>query len=187
MSSQPYSIPEFADALRAIVAETTDEAAILARALPLAKRAAADRRWLLDDMYEADPDLGFGTTLLHAEADNSLFLVVDSWLPGRGVRPHDHGTWAIVVGVTGTERNVFWRREDDGSVPGHARLSPVRDVQIGPGDGVAMASGEIHSVTNETRETTLSFHVYGRHLNYTGRSQFDVEGEREIPFIIEMS
>ena len=28
-----------------------------------------------------------------------------AWLPGRGTPPHDHGTWAIVVGVEGEERN----------------------------------------------------------------------------------
>ena len=48
-----------------------------------------------------------------------------------------------------------------------------------------MKTGEIHSVENRTQETTLSFHVYGRHLNHTGRSQFDIENGLEIPFIIE--
>ncbi len=136
-------------------------------------------------MYIADPELGFGTTLLHAEPDNSLFIVVDSWLPGRGVRPHDHGTWAVVVGITGTERNIFWERTDDGSRSGYAELSKIREENISEGDVVVMRMGEIHSVVSETDKTTLSFHVYGRHLNHTGRSQFDTERKLEIPFIIE--
>lgn len=93
--------------------------------------------------------------MLHVELDNSLFIVVDSWLPGRGVRPHHHGTWAVVDGVKGTERNVFWERTDGGSRPGHD-------------------------------ETPLSFHVYGKHLNYTDRSHYDTDTNLQIPFKIEI-
>ena len=180
-----YLIDEFVADVLAITAETSDEEEILSRVAPLAKRAAAETGWRNDDMYIADPELGFGSTLLHAEPDNSLFIVVDSWLPGRGVRPHDHGTWAVVVGVTGPEHNVFWERMDDGSDSGHAELRKLREEIFSIGDVAGMKTGEIHSVENRTDETTLSFHVYGRHLNFTGRSQFDVENNLEIPFVIE--
>lgn len=185
MDSAEYTITEFVKDLRTIVTNTEDETEILSQVQPLACRAAGERSWLREKMYIADLDLGFGTTLLHAEPDNSLFVVVDSWLPTRGVRPHDHGTWAVVVGITGTERNVFWKRVDDGSRPGYAKLRKVREEEITESGAVAMHTGEIHSVVNHTDETTLSFHVYGRHLNYTGRSQFDTEKNLEIPFIIE--
>lgn len=185
MESAKYTIARFVQDLRTIVNNTDDEPTILSQVQPLACRVGGGRSWLREEMYIADPELGFGTTLLHAEPDNSLFIVVDSWLPGRGVRPHDHGTWAVVVGVTGTERNIFWERTDDGSRPGYAELSKIREEEISESGVVAMRTGEIHSVVNETDETTLSFHVYGRHLNYTGRSQFDTERNLEIPFIIE--
>ena len=182
---QNYSIEEFVSDALAIAAETSDEDEILSQIAPLAQRAAADPNWRNDDMYIADPELGFGSTLLHAESDNSLFVVVDSWLPGRGVRPHDHGTWAVVVGITGPEHNIFWKRVDDRSQENHAELKKLREEVISIGDVACMNTGEIHSVENRTDETTLSFHVYGRHLNFTGRSQFDVENNLEIPFIIE--
>ena len=185
MEFAKYTITRFVKDLRTIVNDTGDETTILSQVQPLACRAVGERSWLREEMYMADPELGFGTTLLHSEPDNSLFVVVDSWLPGRGVRPHDHGTWAVVVGVTGTERNVFWKRTDDGSRPGYAELSKIREEEISEGDVVAMSTGEIHSVVNETDETTLSFNVYGRHLNYIGRSQFDTDKNLEIPFIIE--
>jgi predicted metal-dependent enzyme (double-stranded beta helix superfamily) len=129
--------------------------------------------------------LGFGTTLLHVEADQSLFVVVDSWLPGRGVRPHDHDTWAVVVGVEGEERNLFWRRLDDASRPGHAELECCGEQRIGAGEVLLMPSGGIHSVINEGQSTSLSFHVYGRHLNHTRRRQFDPELKLELPFVID--
>ena len=88
-------------------------------------------------------------------------------------------------GVTGPETNTFWERTDSGSVEGHARLRVIDRKTISTGDAVAMKTGEIHSVQNDTDEPTLSFHFYGRHLNFTGRSQFDTDNEREIPFLLE--
>ncbi|MEX6501012.1 hypothetical protein [Pseudomonas zhanjiangensis] len=185
MTMQAYSLEAFVADLRQIVAATTDEAEILERVGPLARRAVAEGDWLRPAMYEADPALGFGTTLLHVEPDQSLFVVVDSWLPGRGVRPHDHDTWAVVVGVDGVERNRFWQRLDDASRPGYAELRCIGEQSIQPGEAILMPSGGIHCVTNETQRTSLSFHVYGRHLNHTQRRQFDPQNNLELPFIIE--
>ena len=138
-----YAIDEFVGDVLRIMGETEDEKEIVSRVAPLAQRAAADTRWRDDDMYIADPELGFGSTLLHAEADNSLFVVVDSWLPGRGVRPHDHGTWAVVVGVTGPEHNIFWERIDDGSSANHAELKKLREEVISIGDVELGPAGKI--------------------------------------------
>jgi predicted metal-dependent enzyme (double-stranded beta helix superfamily) len=182
-----YSIQNFISDVIKIMSETEDESVILERVSPLAMRAAVETDWRNDSMYRVDSNDGFGTTLLHAESDDSLFIVVDCWLPGRGVRPHEHGTWAVVVGVTGVERNTFWDRTDDGSKEGFARLSKLKDHRISGGEVICMKTGEIHSVQNETDEITLTFHVYGRHLNSTGRSQFDVENDREIPFSIKIA
>lgn len=182
---QNYPLDEFISDVLSIMAETESESEVLAEVAPLAQRVAADPGWRSEAMMIADPGLGYGSTLLHAEPDNSLFIVVDSWLPGRGVRPHDHGTWAVVVGVTGPEHNIFWERIDDDSKANQARLKKTREEIISRGDVACMRTGEIHSVENRTAETTLSFHVYGRHLNTTGRSQFDLDNNLEIPFVIE--
>ena len=45
----------------------------------------------------------------------------------------------------------------------------------------------IHSVVNETDRVTVSLHVYGKHPNYTGRSQFDPEERAEKAFIFKSS
>lgn len=185
MTAAEDALEDFVADLRRILGETEDEAAILAQVQPLARRFAGERHWLREAMYDADSALGFGTTLLHAEDDHSLFVVVDSWLPGRGVPPHDHATWAVVVGVDGSERNIFWQRLDDASRPGYAELRRIGEQCIAPGQVLAMPSGSIHSVINETPHTSLSFHVYGRHLNHAARRQFDPEHHRELPFIID--
>ena len=44
----------------------------------------------------------------------------------------------------------------------------------------------IHSVVNETARVTLSLHVYGKHVNYTTRSQFDPRLETETTYIVKV-
>jgi hypothetical protein len=45
----------------------------------------------------------------------------------------------------------------------------------------------IHSVWNVGKNVSMSLHTYGRHINYTGRSEFDVEHKRERPFMIKVA
>jgi predicted metal-dependent enzyme (double-stranded beta helix superfamily) len=122
--------------------------------------------------------------LLHEEADHSLAVFAIAWLPGRGAPPHNHGAWAVVAGVDGLETNTFWQRLDDGSRPGYAEISKNGEKVFGPGEVVAFLPHDIHSVTNETPAVTVSLHVYGKHLNYTARSQYDATARTETPFLI---
>jgi predicted metal-dependent enzyme (double-stranded beta helix superfamily) len=48
---------------------------------------------------------------------------------------------------------------------------------------LAMPTGMIHQVWNQTAAVTVSLHIYGRHINHTGRSQFDVKNDAELPFV----
>ena len=89
---------------------------------------------------------------------------------------------AVIVGVDGPEKNTFWERTDDRSRPGHADLHKIGEKIFDTGDVVAMPAGSIHSVVNETDRITLSFHVYGRHLNHAVRSQYDPSAHVEKPF-----
>lgn len=185
MTESPFTLERFIAALRLTVEVAVDEADLLAQMTPLVRRFASETHWRRPDMYHADTEQGFGTTVLHVEADQSLFVVVDSWLPGRGVQPHDHDTWAVVAGLEGIEYNRFWQRLDDGRRPGHARLRCSGERQICPGEVLTMPRGAIHSVSNPGERTSLSLHVYGRHLNYTARRRFDPERELEQAFRID--
>lgn len=176
-----YGLRSFVDELRAIALHATDEGAILARVKPLVGELALSKEWLLPRHYEALEDQGNGVHLLHEEPDHSLAVVAVCWLPGRETPPHNHGTWAVVAGVDGSERNIFWRRLDDGTREGYAELERIGEKAIGVGEVLAMPTGTIHSVANDTSATTLSLHVYGRHLNFSPRFQFDVEGRKESP------
>ena len=109
-----------------------------------------------------------------------------AWLPGRGPAPHNHGTWAVVAGVDGAETNISWERSTTGRGPG-TRGAKRERADLGPGDVLTFLPGAIHSVVNHTREVTVSLHVYGFNINFTPRSQFDVEQGLERPVTLRMT
>ena len=185
MAIRTYMLNDFVKDLRTITAETDDPQDIIIRVSPLAERLATAKDWLQPEHYTCDPEQGFGVHLLHEEPDHTLAVFAIAWLPGRGAPPHNHGTWAVVAGVDGLEKNIFWKRLDDGSQPGYAKLKLNGEKIFGLGDVVAFLPHEIHSVVNDGEHVTVSLHVYGKHLNYTGRSQFDVTKNTETAFIIK--
>lgn len=187
MNTEGYSIQNLVTDLRQVCRQFTDEREIVGAVRPLAHRAAlAKADWLKERMYNADPTHGFGVYLLHEEPDHALAVLAVSWHPRRGTPPHDHGTWGVVAAVDGPEKNEFFERIDDRSRRGYAELRKIGEKVCAPGDVVAMPRGVIHSVSNVTDAITVSLHIYGRHINYTGRSQFDLEAKTETPFILDV-
>ena len=181
-----YTLAQFVTDLRAIAASTQDPGEIAGRVRPLTSELALARTWLQPAHYACDPEQGFGVHVLHEEPDHALFVIAAAWLPGRGVAPHNHGTWAVVAGVDGDERNVFWKRLDDGSRPGHAQIRKQGEKVFGPGDVLTLLPGAIHSVVNDTSQVTVSLHVYGYNLNLATRSQFDPERDLEQPVSLKL-
>jgi len=188
LSTSPYSIPDLVADLKRICAEAADEKEVLSRVRPLAERAArAKESWLKPHHFVADAEQGFGVSLLHEEPDHSLAVFAISWLPDRGTPPHDHGTWAVVAGVDGLEKNEFYERADDRSRKGYAELKRIGGRSFDVGEVVAMPAGTIHSVWNETSKVTVSLHIYGRHINHTARSQFDADKRTETPYLVKVA
>ena len=50
-----------------------------------------------------------------------------------------------------------------------------------------MPTGMIHQVWNQTDAVTISLHIYVRHINHTGRSQFDAKNDTEQPFVTRIA
>jgi predicted metal-dependent enzyme (double-stranded beta helix superfamily) len=184
--TESYPLEQYVNDLKAIVAETSDEGEIIRQVGPLAQRVVADKSWLQPKHYETDSEQGFGVHLLHEEADHSLAVILVNWLPGRGTPPHDHGTWAVVAGIEGVEHNVRYKRLDDRSDPDYAELAVKEDFAANEGELVCIRTGGIHKVTNETDRMTLSLHTYGRHINHTNRSQFDLDTNARTEFIVRV-
>lgn len=88
----------------------------------------------------------------------SLYLVSD----GIGVAgaPHEHGTWAIIVGIRGREANRLYAR-----VAGDRRNATYeRETVVGPGEAFVLPADAIHSTHVVGDEPTYHLHLYGRPL-----------------------
>lgn len=186
VTADASAVTAFVKELRAVAASTRDDSEIVARVRPLASRLALDRSWIERTFWECDEEQGFGVHLLHEELDHTLAVFVAAWLPGRGAPPHNHGTWAVIAGVDGQETNVFWKRLDDGTRPGYAEIVEQGRKVFGPGEVVSFLPESIHSVVNEGDRVTLSLHIYGKHLNYSTRWQFDPRAKREMPIVLRI-
>lgn len=180
-SEEAYSVGDLVRDLRGIVAATSDEREIVKRVMPLARRIGGGPDLRRKEFYDCDPEQGFAINILHEEPDHSLLVEAIVWLPGRGVKPHNHRTWGVVVGLDGLETNVNWQRRDDGSRPGYADLVARHEIAVGPGDVVAFLPDDIHSVRNDGATPTLSLHIYGKSLAHIDRSEFDPDAKVERP------
>ena len=187
MPEQAYDVESYVRDIRAIVASETDSSTITNRIKPLAKKLAAAPGWMKDEYRTADESQGFGVHLLHEEDNHDLAVFVLTWLPDRGTLPHNHLTWAVVAGIEGEEYEVEWRRLDDGSKEGYAKLEKTGDATLRPGDVSACKPDAIHSVWNTGDKLSISLHTYGRHINFTGRSEFDPENDVERPFKVNVA
>ena len=182
-----YSVDDYVADLRRIAAETTDQSEIFEKLGPCAQALVADKSWLKPEYYVVDKEQGFGIHVLHEEPDHSLAVFMVSWEPHNGVAPHDHGTWALIVGVEGIERNTSYARLDDRGRDGYAEIEVKSEVEAGPGDLICMKNGGIHSVRNDSDAVTLSLHTYGRHVNYTERSVYGPENNSAEAFKLKIA
>ena len=92
---------------------------------------------------------------------------------GRRTPPHNHGTWAAIMVLAGTERNHVYRREADGT------LTYERRVDLTPGDILYMPAEAVHVVECLGDEDVIGLHVYGGNVLGLERSMWDPDTVRE--------
>ena len=121
--------------------------------------------------------------LLQEDPDGRFAIYLLALNPGNATKPHDHTTWAVVTAVEGQELNRVYRRLDDGSVPGQARLELEREVMVEPGQGIALMPEDIHSIHTAGTLPTRHLHVYGLALERLDQRQgFDPESGTVQPY-----
>jgi predicted metal-dependent enzyme (double-stranded beta helix superfamily) len=123
----------------------------------------ADRRDLfpLDD-FPVGPDDGNGVIYRLSEDDDHRFaLYASTGMPGKSVPPHNHTTWAVIVGVHGEEHNILYERVDDGSEPGIGEVCQTGEITVSFGCGVTLMPDDIHSISVIGEEKTVHLHMYG--------------------------
>lgn len=73
---------------------------------------------------------------------------------GRRTPPHDHGTWATILLLSGAEKNTLYRT-DNGS------LRKAGEVTLAPGSILSMRADTAHVAECIGDQPTIGLHVYG--------------------------
>ncbi|MBM3489963.1 MAG: cysteine dioxygenase [Alphaproteobacteria bacterium] len=129
----------------------------------------ADRSLFPPEHFPLNPDGGNVAYRLSEDADHRFALYVSTGKTGRETPPHDHTTWAVIVGIKGKEHNRFYRRADDRSQPGKGRVVEVDRATVEHGTGVTLMPEDIHSIHLEGEPPTLMVHMYGLALDHLHR------------------
>ena len=73
---------------------------------------------------------------------------------GRRTPPHDHGTWAVILVLSGKEKNTLYRRGDEG-------LRTASEVTLERGAILPMRAEAAHVAECLGDEPAIGLHVYG--------------------------
>ena len=138
----------------------------------------AQKRALFDERAFPPPDRDGISNFykLSIDEDDRYALYLSVGRKGRETPPHNHTTWAVIVGMSGEEENRIYARSDDGSVDGKADLKQIDSRILRADDGLAYMPDAIHSIHVISDEPTRHFHMYGTALHaLPDRVQFDTE------------
>lgn len=114
--------------------------------------------------------------LLSEDDDHRFALYLSTGLPGRSSPPHNHTTWAVIVGIDGEEENRIYERLDDGSEPGRGEVKVKDKFVVKEGTGICFMPDDVHSIHVVSDVPTRNFHMYGMSVEHLPeRVKFDVE------------
>ena len=120
---------------------------------------------------------------LAEDSDGRLALYLSSGQPGKASPAHNHTTWAIIAGVSGSERNYLYHREAT-DIPATERLKLEKTFDVEPGKAITLLPDDVHSIEFVGSEPGLHLHFYGLALEHLhDRVSFSsLEGGSLLPF-----
>lgn len=138
----------------------------------------AKHKNLFCETHFPNPEPGQAAKLyLLSEDENAQFpLYLTCALPGGNVRPHNHGTWAVVAGLDGCEENSLYDRVEGGAEPGPSRIALAKKQRVHDGESIELMPDDIHSVATPGDIPRRHFHMYGVSLErLPKRLAFDMD------------
>ena len=102
---------------------------------------------------------------LSEDEDHRFALYGSVGAAGKSVPPHNHTTWAVVVGVHGDELNRFYEQISGQAKPGYALLEETGRFIVQHGNGVFFMPNDVHSISTDDTGPTLHLHMYGLALD----------------------
>ena len=128
--------------------------------------------------FPINDDGGSAVYRISEDSDHRYALYASVGAAGKSVPPHNHTTWAVIVGVYGDELNRFYERTDDASKEGYAELKETGSFVVQHGNGVVFLSDDIHAISTDDSESTVHLHMYGLALDHLHeRLVFDQVGK----------
>ena len=100
--------------------------------------------------------------------------------PGQYTPIHDHNSWGVYGCVSNRIEVIRYRREDDETEPGHARLREIERPVLQPGEtaSVLPLNDGIHRAGNPGGKTSVMLCVYGTPIRRLYVNQYDHEQNR---------
>ncbi|MAL78702.1 MAG: cysteine dioxygenase [Sneathiella sp.] len=102
---------------------------------------------------------------LSEDADHRFALYLNVADGAVSAPPHDHTTWAVIVGIDGQEENRFYTKTPEGVAEAGRHM-------VEPGTGIAMLPGDIHTIHIEEGRPVMNFHMYGLALEQLHERKF---------------
>ncbi|MEM7426801.1 MAG: hypothetical protein AAF441_11955 [Pseudomonadota bacterium] len=88
-----------------------------------------------------------GIQTVYRDPELDFNVLVHRYAAGKSGPPHDHGeSWAIYGQAVGETIMSTWKRLDDGSEDGKAKLEKDRTYELGPGMAGIFEPKDIHSI-----------------------------------------
>jgi 3-mercaptopropionate dioxygenase len=143
-----------------------------------------DPTWITEEFRRAIP--GQTTTwAIYRSQDPDLCIFSMVVMPDEATKVHNHLTDGWVGLVQGAQVERKFRRLDDGSEPGRARLELVSQdpIRLGELTPLKHPDEDIHQVLTASDVPSVSLHVLCNDLGTVEREAFDPEHERVERFV----
>jgi predicted metal-dependent enzyme (double-stranded beta helix superfamily) len=171
--AEAYLLQNFIRDMDAISRTESSPAKIVAAAKPLLAKLV-EYRDCIEPKFKQRGATEYGRYMLHRGTNFNVTAVV--WGPGDAAKAHNHDTWGLVGVVENEIQETRFRRLDDGSKTGYAKLE-IKDVlknSAGMVSCLVPPDDDIHEMNNVSDRNTVEIHVYGRDLAGMPRQRFDV-------------
>lgn len=105
----------------------------------------------------------------------NLSLLKVNFPNGRRTPPHNHGTWATILLLSGSEKNTLYRRTAD------EQLERDREVVLEPGSVISIPANMAHVAECIGDEPAIGLHIYGANVLGIDRLMWDPETLKAMP------
>jgi 3-mercaptopropionate dioxygenase len=174
------SIHDLADRIRDAAASGTGPDPERVRDI-LREALATPGDWI-DPAYQQLGEGEYALYPVYRAEDGRCSILVVVLRPGTPLPVHNHGSWAVIGVYKGREHETWFRRVDDGSVPGRAHLEVDQTFVNERGTASVVPDGRIHTVEALDGLQAVSIHIYGTDIVTQQRSEFDLQAGTERVF-----